>query len=57
MGISHKYLAVLGALLALAVAPVALGADGARATATPTALRVGKFVELKVTGLTPPSGF
>jgi hypothetical protein len=53
MGNSHKYLAVLAALFAFAVAPVALGSGGARATATPTALKTGKFVELKVTGLKP----
>jgi hypothetical protein len=51
MGISHKYLAVLATLFALAITPVALGAGGARATATPTSAKVGKSVELKVTGL------
>jgi hypothetical protein len=51
MWISHKYLAVLAAVCALAVAPVALGAGGAKATATPSSVKVGKSVELKVTGL------
>lgn len=51
MGISHKYLAVLATLVALVAAPVALGAGGAKATATPTHPKVGKSVELKVTGL------
>ena len=51
MGISHKYLAVLATLFALAVAPVALGAGGASATSTPSSVKVGKKVELKVTGL------
>jgi hypothetical protein len=51
MGISHKYLAVLATLFALVVAPVALGSGGAKATATPTSVKVGKSVELKVTGL------
>jgi hypothetical protein len=36
MRISHKYLAVLATLFALAVTPVALGAGGASATATPS---------------------
>jgi len=51
MGISHKYLAVLATLFALVVAPVALGSGGAKATATPSTVKVGKSVELKVTGL------
>jgi hypothetical protein len=51
MGISHKYLAVLATLFALVVAPVALGSGGAKATATPTSAKVGKSVELKVSGL------
>ena len=51
MGISHKYLAILATLVALVAAPVALGAGGAKATATPTHPKVGKSVELKITGL------
>jgi hypothetical protein len=51
MRISHKYLAVLATLFALAVTPVALGAGGASATATPSHVKAGKSVELKVSGL------
>jgi hypothetical protein len=52
MGISYKFLAVLAAVCALAIAPVALGA-GAAATATPSHVKAGKMVELKITGLKP----
>jgi len=47
---SMKFPAVLAAVCALAVAPVAL-AGGAAATATPSHVKSGKSVELKVTGL------
>ena len=49
----HKFLALLAAMCALAVAPVALGAVRASATATPSHVRVGKQVELRITGLKP----
>ena len=52
MGISNKFLALVALVCALAIAPVALGA-GASATATPKNPKVGKSVELKVTGLKP----
>lgn len=51
MRISHKYLALMATLCMLVAAPVALGAGGAKATATPTSAKVGKSVQLKVTGL------
>lgn len=47
---SMKFLAVLAAVCALAVAPAALGA-GAAAIATPNHVKSGKTVQLKVTGL------
>jgi hypothetical protein len=50
--IPKKFLALAAIVCALAIAPVALGA-GATATATPTHPKVGKSVELKVTGLKP----
>src|SRR4051794_15447244 len=53
MGISNKFLAVLAAMCALAIAPVALGAGGATATATPSHVKAGKSVELKIAGLKP----
>ena len=52
MGISNKFLVLVALLCALAIVPVALAA-GATATATPTHPKVGKSVELKVTGLKP----
>jgi hypothetical protein len=52
MGISNKFLALVAFVCALAIAPVAMGA-GAAATATPKNPKVGKAVELKVTGLKP----
>jgi hypothetical protein len=52
MGISNKFFALIALVCALAIAPVAMGA-GAAATATPTHPKVGKSVELKVTGLKP----
>jgi hypothetical protein len=52
MGISNKFLALAALVCALAITPVALGA-GATATATPKTPKVGKSVELKVTGLKP----
>ena len=53
MGISTKYLAVAASMTALVAAPVALATGGAKATATPTHQKVGKSVQLKVTGLKP----
>ena len=53
MGISTKFLAVLAAVCALAIAPVALGVVGASATATPSHVKVNKNVQLKITGLKP----
>jgi len=47
---SMKFLAVLAAVCALAVAPAALAA-GAAATATPNHVKSGKSVQMKVTGL------
>ena len=52
MGISKKFLALAVLVCALAGASVAVAA-GATATATPTRPKVGKSVELKVTGLKP----
>jgi hypothetical protein len=51
--ISNKFLAVVAALCALAVAPVALAAGHATATATPDHLKAGKHAELRVSGLNP----
>lgn len=53
MRISHKILALAIVVLALATAPIAIGAGGAKATATPSRAKVGKSVELKITGLKP----
>jgi hypothetical protein len=50
MRMNTKILAVAAVLCALAIAPVALAA-GATATATPSHPKLGKSVELKVTGL------
>jgi hypothetical protein len=52
MGISNKFLALIVVVCGLAIAPIAIAA-GATATATPTHPKVGKSVELKVTGLKP----
>jgi hypothetical protein len=52
MGISNKFFALIVVVCALAIAPIAIAA-GAKATATPTHPKVGKSVELKVTGLKP----
>jgi hypothetical protein len=52
MQISKKILALAVAVCALAIAPLAIGA-GATATSTPSHPKVGKNVELKVTGLKP----
>jgi len=49
--ISNKFLALIAALCALALAPVALAAGRATATATPGHLKAGKSAELKVSGL------
>jgi hypothetical protein len=50
MSITPKKLLALAVVCALAIVPVAIAA-GATATATPTHPKVGKSVELKVTGL------
>jgi hypothetical protein len=52
MGISNKFFALVVVVCALAIAPIAIAA-GATATATPSHPKVGKKVELKVTGLKP----
>lgn len=52
VGISNKFLALAALVCALAITPVALGA-GAAATATPTHPKVGKSVEMKITGMKP----
>jgi len=51
MRITNKFLAVLTVLCALAIAPIALGSGGASATATPSHVKAGKSVELKISGL------
>lgn len=51
MGINHKLLAALAAVCALAIAPVAIGAGGASATADPVRVKAGKPVELTIRGL------
>jgi hypothetical protein len=52
MAISYKFLALAALVLALAIAPVAVAAS-LTATATPKNPKVGKSVELKVSGLKP----
>ena len=52
MGITNKFFALIVVASALAIAPIAIAA-GATATATPTHPKVGKSVELKITGLKP----
>jgi hypothetical protein len=52
MKISNKFLALAVAVCALAIVPIAIAA-GATASATPKNPKVGKSVELKVTGLKP----
>ena len=52
MGISKKFVALAVLVCALAGASVAIAA-GAAATATPARPKLGKTVELKVTGLKP----
>lgn len=51
MGINNKVTAAVAAICALAIAPVALGAGGASATADPVRVKAGKFVKLTVKGL------
>ena len=51
--ISNKFLAALAVGCALAVAPIALAAGGATATATPKTVKQNKSVELRVSGLKP----
>jgi hypothetical protein len=53
MGTRHKFLALLAAVCALAITPVAIGAVRASATATPSHVKAGKQVELRITGLKP----
>ena len=50
MGINYKFVAAVAAICALAITPVAIAA-GASATATPSHPKVGKTVELRVTGM------
>jgi hypothetical protein len=49
---SKKFLALVVALCALALVPVALGA-GLTITTTPTKVKRGKTVQMKVSGLKP----
>src|SRR4051795_3332382 len=53
MGFTNKLFAVIAVLCAMAIAPVALAASGATATATPNHPKVGKAVELRINGLKP----
>jgi len=53
MGINYKFLAALAVVCALAVAPIAVASGGASATATPTHVKAGKLVELKISGMKP----
>lgn len=53
MGTRHKFLALLAAVCALAITPVAIGAVRASATATPSHVKAGKSVELRINGLKP----
>ena len=50
--ISNKFLALVAVVAALAIVPVAVAA-GAAATATPSHPKLGKSIELRVTGLKP----
>jgi hypothetical protein len=50
---SHKLITAGIAACALAVTPVAVGADGATATATPKRAKEGKTVEMLVRGMRP----
>jgi len=52
MGITNRFFALIVVACALAITPIAIAA-GATATATPSHPKVGKSVELKVTGLKP----
>jgi hypothetical protein len=51
MGISNKIFAAGAATLALAVAPVALGASGVTITTTPSHVKEGKSVEMTIKGM------
>ena len=53
MAISNKFLALGAATCAVAATPVALGATGATATATPTHVKEGKTVQMLVKGMRP----
>jgi hypothetical protein len=50
---THKFLAAAAAVCVLGVTPVALGAGGATATATPSRVKEGKSVEMLVKGMKP----
>src|SRR3954462_6393183 len=51
MGFNYKFFAVIAVLCAVAVTPVALAAGAVTAAATPSHVKAGKAVELRVTGL------
>jgi hypothetical protein len=53
MGLTNKFFAVIAAFCVLAIVPVAIAAGGAKATATPSHVKAGKTVELRITGLKP----
>lgn len=53
MSMSRKIFAASAAAAALAITPVAIGAGGASATATPSHVKEGKKVTIKVTGMKP----
>jgi len=53
IGFTNKFFAVIAVLCATAIAPVALAASGATATATPSHVKAGKAVELRINGLKP----
>lgn len=48
-----KFLASAAAVSAMAITPVAVASGGAKASATPSHVRSGKTVQLRVTGLRP----
>jgi hypothetical protein len=53
MGISNKFFAAGAATLALAAAPIALGATSVTVTTTPSHVKEGKSVQMLVRGMKP----
>ena len=53
MGISNKFLAALALVCALAIAPIAYSATALTVTSTPSHVKVGKNVAMKIVGLKP----